>query len=228
MPVLATVAFLALLWLVVGDWEPLRRADSAVSERFREYGAATPGVVSVTRVVTDLMATLSFLAIGLATVVLLAARRRWRAAGFCAAVAAVVPALWSVLHLALHRPRPLDGFVTVDSNGFPSGHTAHAAATALVAVLLVWPRLVTAAGRAAVLLLGAGFAGLIGLTRVALLAHWPTDVLGGMLLALAVVPALAAAFRPAAPSPAEVSGSAPGPGSPPGRDYADRACPGSG
>ena len=45
--------------------------------------------------------------------------------------------------------------------------------------------------------LAAGFALFVGLTRLVLLAHWPADVLGGWLLALAVVPLLArAADRP--------------------------------
>lgn len=194
LPVLAAVAFLALLGLVAGDWAPLDRADLAVSDRFREYGAASPDTVAVVRVLTDVMSTLSFLAIGLATTALLLAAGRRRDAGFCAAVVVAVPLLWGAMHAALHRPRPADGFVVIDSNGFPSGHTSHAAATAVVAVLLLWPRL-RAGGRVAAVILAVAFAAAIGLTRVALLAHWPSDVLGGWLLALAVVPALALALR---------------------------------
>ena len=57
----------------------------------------------------------------------------------------------------------------------------------LVAVLLLWPHLAKR-GRALVAVAAAAVAVLVGVTRVVLLAHWPTDVLGGWLLALAVVP----------------------------------------
>jgi undecaprenyl-diphosphatase len=193
LPVVAALAFLALLGVVLGDWAPLDRADEALSARFRAYGTATPRVISVIRVATDVMSTVSFLAIGIAGTVLLAVRGHRRAAGLCAAVTVAVPVLWSLMHWVLYRPRPVDGFVAIDSNGFPSGHTSHAAATALLVVLLLWPRL-AAAGRALVAALGAALAVGVGLTRVALLAHWPSDVVGGWLLGLAVVPALALAF----------------------------------
>jgi len=200
LPVAAALAFLALLGLVLSGWAPLDRADEALSERFRAYGTASPDVISAIRVATDVMATLSFLALGLAGTVLLAAGRRRRAAGLCAAVTVAVPVLWSLMHWALHRPRPADGFVAIDSNGFPSGHTSHAAATAVLVAMLLWPRL-GAAGRALVAVLGALLAVGVGLTRVALLAHWPSDVLGGWLLGLAVVPALALAFAGRAAPP---------------------------
>jgi undecaprenyl-diphosphatase len=193
LPALAAAAFLAMLGLVLGDWGPLQRADEALSAEFRSYGTAFPRVISVVRVVTDVMGTLSFLTIGLAGTVLLLAARSRRAAGFCAAVTVSVPVLWGAAHALLYRPRPANGFVDIHSNGFPSGHTAHATATALLVLLLLWPRLGTA-GRVTAVALGAVLAVAIGLTRVALLAHWPTDVLGGWLLSLAVVPALALAF----------------------------------
>jgi len=200
----ASVAFAVLLGLVLADWTPVASADTAISEGFRDFGRRQPGLISFVRVATDVMSTTSFLAVGSAAIVILAACGHRRAAGLCAAVTVVVPVLWSLMHALLHRPRPVAGFVVVDSNGFPSGHSCHAAAAALTAVLLLWPHLRRTA-RAAVAVVAVTFAVAVGVSRVALLAHWPADVLGAWLLALAVVPPLAAAFR------------TPGDGSPRGR-----------
>lgn len=189
-PLVALGLFVLLTALVVGEWGPLDAADVALSGDLRTYGVRHPDVVATVRIVTDVAATIPFLFAGAAATALLAARRDRPRALFVGLVTVVVPVLWSVMHWLLHRPRPEDGFVSIDSNGFPSGHTTNAAAAALVAVLLLWPyasrRLRAATVTGAVL-----FAVAIGLTRMALLAHWPTDVLGGCLLALAVVPLLA-------------------------------------
>lgn len=218
-PLLALTGFLALMATVLAGWEPLTRFDRSVSDWFRGYGVDHPGLVSFARVATDVMSTVSFVAVGAAATVLFAARGQAVTARFCAVVTVAVPLLWGVLHALLHRPRPADGFVDIDSNGFPSGHTSHAAATAVAAVLLWWPTL-NAVRRVLAVTVAVGFAAAIGLTRVVLLAHWPVDVLGGWLLALAVVPLLAVPFSPARPAPE--------PGSPPVPDPAVRASPGSG
>jgi membrane-associated phospholipid phosphatase len=191
-PLVALVAFVVLLALMVGGWAPLHAVDTAVSDGFRSYGAAHAGVVRVARIVTDVGSTMPFLAAGVVVTVLFAARREARRAAFTGLVTALVPTLWSLMHLLINRPRPVDAFVLIASNGFPSGHSTNAAAAALVAVLLVWPR-GTPPVRAVTVALATAFAVLVGLTRVALLAHWPSDVLGGWLLALAVVPLLARA-----------------------------------
>ncbi|MDQ7903157.1 phosphatase PAP2 family protein [Phytohabitans sp. ZYX-F-186] len=191
-PLVALAAFLALMAVVVGDWSPVERLDTALSEDLREYGVDHPDLVDVLRVATDVAATLSYVAAGVVAMAAFLLRRHRREAYLCAWVTVLVPALWGLMHWALHRPRPPDGFVFVDSNGFPSGHTSHAAAAALVAVLLLWPRLARR-GRTLVVAGAAAVALFIGATRVLLLAHWPTDVLGGWLLALTVVPLAARA-----------------------------------
>lgn len=189
-PLLALAGFLLLLALVIADWGPLDRFDVAVSDALRGYGRDHPGLIDVVRVVTDVAATLPFVAAGSAATVLLYAGGQRPAALLCGLVTVSIPLLWGLLHWALYRPRPQDGFVFVDSNGFPSGHTSHAAAAGLVVVLLLWPRLART-GRAVTVAGAVAFALFVGLTRVILLAHWPTDVLGGWLLALWVVPLLA-------------------------------------
>jgi membrane-associated phospholipid phosphatase len=184
--VAALAAFGVLLGLVAADWPPLVRWDDAVSAALRAYGTDRAVLVDWLRTLTAFAATIPFVAVGAAATVLFAVRRERRAALFCALVTAAVPIAWGIMHWALHNPRPVDGFVVVDSSGFPSGHTSNAAAFAFALALLVWPR-AGAAARAATCLAGAVFAGFIGFTRVALLAHWPTDVLGAALLAAALV-----------------------------------------
>jgi undecaprenyl-diphosphatase len=186
-PLLALAGFLALLGLVIGGWAPLHSLDVAASAAFREYGYAHPGLVAVLRVATDVAATVPFLAAGLVATLALVVRGARRAAVFSATLTVTIPLSWSLLHWLVYRPRPQDGFVVATSNGFPSGHTTNAAAAALGVVLLLWPRLGTT-GRVVTAVLAASFAIFVGATRVALLAHWPVDVLGGWLLALAVVP----------------------------------------
>lgn len=203
-PLLALAGLVALLAGVLVGWVPLEGTDHAVNEAFRGYGDTRQGFVEALRVATDVAATTPFLIVGLVTTLALLGRRLRTAAVFCAVVTAAVPTLWSLGHWLLPHPRPVDGYVTVHSNGFPSGHTTNAAAAALTAVLLLWPRL-TRRGRALAVLVAAAFAVSVGLTRLALLAHWPTDVLGGWLLALVVVPLAAYAVprpsRPAAEDP---------------------------
>ncbi|MDP9816635.1 phosphatase PAP2 family protein [Spirilliplanes yamanashiensis] len=194
MPALAAAAFLALLSLDAGQWGPLQAADTAISAAFRGYGERHPDLIAVVRVATDIAVTWLYLAAGAVATLVLHARRRRRDALFTGAVTAVIPILWSLMHLWLHSPRPTGGFVEVHTNGFPSGHTSNAAAAALAAALLLWPRL-RPRGRVLLAVLATAFALFVGLTRVMLLAHWPTDVVGGWLLALAVVPPLALLTR---------------------------------
>ncbi|WP_345537838.1 phosphatase PAP2 family protein [Phytohabitans rumicis] len=202
-PSVALAAFLTLTALVTADWAPVDRFDVAMSDDMRRYGHEHLGLIDVLRVVTDVAATLPFVAAGIAATAFLLATGRRRPAYLCAWVTVLIPVLWGAMHWLLTRPRPQDGFVLVDSNGFPSGHTSHATAAGLVAVLLLWPHLARA-GRIAVVALAVVFAVFIGATRVILLAHWPTDVLGGWLLAFAVVPLVARALSaPHGPFPAD-------------------------
>ncbi len=191
LPVVFSVATLAvfgtLLVLVATGWAPLHAADVALSAAARTYGLAHPGWTGTLRILTDAGATWSFLAAGSAVAGALAIRRAYPRALAVGLVTVSIPVCWGIAHRWLHRPRPANGFVAVAGNGFPSGHAANATALAALAVLLLWPRLGRAGRSVAVTaaVLGGGF---VAASRVALLAHWPSDVVGGALLALGVVP----------------------------------------
>lgn len=92
----------------------------------------------------------------------------------------------------VERARPdlglAQGLFGLDDHGFPSGHTARAAALA-GAVLLV---LVPARWRLTAALAGAALTGLaMGYARVALGVHFPLDTLGGLALGIGWVALMA-------------------------------------
>jgi undecaprenyl-diphosphatase len=94
----------------------------------------------------------------------------------------------ALVKLVVDRPRPpasteIEAFVTAAS--YPSGHTVRAVLMAgLIVAALGWR------GRSTVVRIAAGIAGvafasLVGLARIASGQHWPTDVLGGLMLGVA-------------------------------------------
>lgn len=75
------------------------------------------------------------------------------------------------------RPRPR-GFHW----GFPSGHVTAATTFVVILAYLLSRERVSPAARATLLALSVALVGSVGFARVILNAHWPSDVLGGVLL----------------------------------------------
>lgn len=109
-----------------------------------------------------------------------------------AVLAVVAPLLSGAVTTALKAPvgRTINGGYLA----YPSGHTAFATALALVVALLVVSRWQPRPWAALTLVLGSAAVGgvAMGWAQVYLLAHYPTDTLGGFCTALVVVPATAA------------------------------------
>jgi len=89
-----------------------------------------------------------------------------------------------IIKAAVRHPRPTDALVDAHAASFPSGHTLSSAVVyGLLASLLLAsrrPRWQRAAGAMLLVLLVAG----IGVSRLYLGVHWPSDVLGSLALAL--------------------------------------------
>jgi membrane-associated phospholipid phosphatase len=121
----------------------------------------------------------------LATVGLLLCRR-FRAAGFVAAVRLATALATNEAKVRLHRPRPALRHATVHASGysFPSGHAAGAASVylPLAVLLLSSPR--PALRRGAVVVAGV-LCVLVSISRVVLGVHFPSDVIAGLALGAA-------------------------------------------
>ncbi|MDM7829831.1 phosphatase PAP2 family protein [Cellulomonas edaphi] len=99
-------------------------------------------------------------------------------------------AAWLIANLAkelVRRARPVveDALVHAGGTSFPSGHAFAAAATGTAVTLLLWPSLGPRA-RVAVPAVAAALTLAQSADRVLLGAHYPSDVVGGMLLGAAV------------------------------------------
>ncbi|MDG5493495.1 phosphatase PAP2 family protein [Niveispirillum sp. BGYR6] len=85
------------------------------------------------------------------------------------------------LKLAFVRPRPdlVPHAVEVLTSSFPSSHATMSTVTYLSLALIVADRVSRPAVKTYLLALGCGLPLAIGLSRVVLGVHWPSDVLGG-------------------------------------------------
>jgi undecaprenyl-diphosphatase len=127
--------------------------------------------------------------ITLLAIAILVVLRHWHGA---LALAIAVPATQLVVELiksAVERPRPDLALTDAAGYSFPSGHSATSVALyALFAFALA--RLARGHSRRLIALTGLGIAAAVGVSRVWLGAHFPTDVLAGWAVG-AVVAALA-------------------------------------
>jgi membrane-associated phospholipid phosphatase len=152
--------------------------DAAMLHGFT--GLDRPRVHDLVVVLASLADPVPYLVIGLA-IVAIAVRRRlpWRA-GAVAALLVVTGASTQLLKHLLSHPR-FEAWLGADqiSNGsWPSGHSTAAMTLALCAVLVA-----PAGLRPLVAVVGGAFAAGIGYAVLVLAWHFPSDVLGGFLMA---------------------------------------------
>ena len=192
----ALVGVLYLLGLVVtGDAASSLRSsfDLPVIRFFEDArsGTLTGLMRAVTLIGGTPMIMLLLLGAALLSYVL---ERSTRWSIFFVAVLALAPQSSSLVKELVGRPRPtLSPLYEIGSNAFPSGHATNSAAALGAVALFV-------ALRSKKPWLVWGLAGLVvlavGVTRVYLGVHWPTDVIAGWLLGAAWVTVCALLIRP--------------------------------
>ena len=194
---LATVAvpFVLLLVLVEDSWEPLAEADRGARDTLHQYAIGHPAFVTVMRLLSDSGSALAWqIVLGLVTLWLLW-RRLWRLAAFVVVTGVGSSLLNTAVKAAVNRRRPLvtHPLVHLPGASFPSGH-AQAAVTGYAVLLLVFLPVLTGRWRQVAMAVAAFMVVAIGFSRVALAAHYVSDVVAGCILGGAWTAATTALF----------------------------------
>jgi undecaprenyl-diphosphatase len=130
-----------------------------------------------------------------------------------------------ILKLWVERPRPPDPLAPFVGSSFPSGHTFNSTVTYGLVALVMWRSALPMVARRAVVAALITLVAFIGLSRIGLGVHYPSDVVAGWLGGTAIVATVAAVpaaiffarwrrrtGEPAEPASApDASGSAEGP-----------------
>ena len=191
--------------------------------------AAVRAATSVTRSSGTLRSVLlvvqaAFLPLGVNAVVGLVCLWAWRRRGLgTRAVWAVITvaigwALGNLVKQLVGRARPVveDAVTHLPGYSFPSGHSTNTTVAAIALLVLLWP-LWRRRGRAVATAVAVAGALVVGLDRVLLGVHFPSDVLGGYLLGGAVALGSALGYLgrgPAAPADDDVRAAPAPPGEP--------------
>jgi membrane-associated phospholipid phosphatase len=187
--VVAAALSVVLGLLVANHWAPLERLDTRTARHLNDYIAGRSAQAHAWRLVSDILAPAVLRAGLLVGAAVLLLRHDVRRALFCAATAAGSLAIVAVVKAIVGRPRPVMAHSVARAAGesFPSGHALTSAATAICLVGLVWAR---RSLRVPVAVAAAGLTFAVGFSRIILGVHYVSDVVGGWLMATALVAGL--------------------------------------
>src|SRR5215216_1299077 len=147
-------------------------------------------LVDVAKVVSELGALPTLIALVAGTSVLLVARRRYPEAIVLVLGLALTYIAVQVTTDSIARPSPTESLVNTAGEAYPSGHAAYA--TAWVAAAVVLTRRLRLVTSGVLVFVALGIAAAVGVTRVYLREHWWSDVAGGWGLGAALFALLGA------------------------------------
>lgn len=159
------------------------RADRRIVDAVTQH--REDASTDVARAVTTLGSAVVIVPVTVVVTLVLLLRHRWRDAAFLAAsVTGVALLVWLGKEvIGRSRPDPLGRLVAASGSSFPSGHSANAAAcygalAVILAMSATSPRV-----RIAAIIAGIAIPFAVGVSRVYLGVHWPSDVVSGWLIA---------------------------------------------
>ena len=176
------VAVYALMWFGYrSQWTWLHAIDVNVSGSMYGYGISHPGWTRCWDVFCTVFGPVGFRVLGAAVLVVALLRRNLRLVAFMF-VAIGLSGLLVVAGKALtDRARPTGVLVNTAESSFPSGHAVGAMVGVLVLLTATYG-LLRGTWRIAVIVIGALIVLAVGFGRIALVVHYPSDVVAGWAL----------------------------------------------
>jgi membrane-associated phospholipid phosphatase len=173
------VCLLAVVWYAAFHIGVVQRADRSILSGFA--GLRRPRIDQITQFIAQLCNPRPYVFLAAIPVVIALIRRRPRVAVTVGLIMLGANVTTQLLKPLLATPRWYPGqssFVWISPASWPSGHATAAMSLALCAVIAVSPRLRPAVGAAM-----AAFAVAVCYSFLELGWHYPTDVLGGFIVA---------------------------------------------
>ena len=206
----AVVLFGVLTLLVVTSLKALLNVDATVTGTLHAYAITHTGFTRAMQAVSDIGSGVTWWIVLAGVSAWLAWNRRARLSLFVIATGVGGSLINALIKSAVNRARPTfpDPVSLAAGRSFPSGHTQGAVVGCGILLIVFLPRVIPAV-RIGVVAAAAIVVGLIGFSRVALGVHYPSDVVGGVLVGLAWLYVMATAFQV-------------GPGAAARRDYDDQ------
>ena len=195
----ALLVLVVLSALVQADLGWLDRVDHALGRGPESWTARHPWGLHFWRVVQVAFGTFALTVASVVTAGVLVARKLPRAAALVVVVMVGQWATWHLMKLTFARARPVwpDPVETIGQYSFPSGHAAGIASAAGLAIVLTFLLVRRRAARRWLIAVWLLVALLVGLDRVFLGVHHPSDVLAGYAVGAVWVLAGAALLDPA-------------------------------
>ena len=192
---IAAVPFAIVVALVTTSSPSLLRVDRGLANSLHRYSIAHPGFASAMRAISNAGSPGVWWLVLTPVFAWLLYRRLPRLAIFVAVTSIGSSLLNRAIKATVDRARPhlVDPIATAAGKSFPSGHTQSAIVGCGILVLVFLP---IVRRRARPWLLGAAslVVLLIGFSRIALGVHYFSDVIGAILIGLAWLLAMTAAF----------------------------------
>lgn len=179
--VVAVVSY-AILWLAYAQhWHWLSAFDHAVLRWFYDYGVKHPLWLRIWDEFCTAFGPEGFRLVGIAVIVVAAVRRNLPVVLFIFATIEASGVITLGAKQLADRPRPSTALATAASTSFPSGH-ALAVMAAVLALLTISSGMAARRARMFWIALGAVIVIAVGMGRVVLNVHYPSDVLAGWAL----------------------------------------------